>query len=429
MALDYTMTRDAVNSAVQSDLLNANRIGQSAAQLGYLGADAFKELGLGQGGLFNFLKGRQNPFTQESIEDPNRVYEQPTPDEWQGIPKGELPTDYEGYSEELPGVSEEVITDSITAPPESTGMGPYGGGGIPSYGDKVYDPDSETWFPGPNSQAAYDAISEKLGYKESMQDKILGLGIKITPDNLQNYALNRYGGSGVIDPERGGPMVGAPQDNYVAQPGKVNPINTALANEQGIGTVSTAPPISASNLQGVDSPGMPGDDQGTEELGRMKDVMQTNVPPEFQNHPVFQNVDQFGRTDEDFLNEGLDMLWNTNASGTLIPDANEPTGNPLMDYLNKGKSLINKGKAAFGLKEDENIGTYLDRLGGYIGGDNLPPWDQYYKDNYYGLEFDDQGRLLGDSRYAGFKKEDLDKFHPTYGWTSDARRDQKVGWE
>ena len=116
MALDYTMTRDAVNAAVQSDLLNANRIGQSAAQLGYLGADAFKELGLGQGGLFNFLKGRQNPFTQESIdttpntqfgdygdvnpmdvpmdqrvsfEDPNRVYDQPNMDILSQVPTHE----------------------------------------------------------------------------------------------------------------------------------------------------------------------------------------------------------------------------------------------------------------------------------------------------------------------------------------------------
>ena len=116
MALDYTMTRDAVNAAVQSDLLNANRIGQSAAQLGYLGADAFKELGLGQGGLFNLLKGRQNPFTQESVdttpntqfgnygdvnpmdvpmdqrvsfEDPNRVYDQPNMDILSQVPTHE----------------------------------------------------------------------------------------------------------------------------------------------------------------------------------------------------------------------------------------------------------------------------------------------------------------------------------------------------
>ena len=53
--------------------------------------------------------------------------------------------------------------------------------------------------------------------------------------------------------------------------------------------------------------------------------------------------------------------------------------------------------------------------------DQIAPWNPYWKDNYYGLEFDDQGRLLGDSKYAGQTKETLDQLHPTFGWTTEAR--------
>ena len=69
MALDYTMMRDAVNMNAMNRLSRAQGIGESAAGLGFLGADAFKNSNLGQGGLLNMFKGLQNPFLQESIAD------------------------------------------------------------------------------------------------------------------------------------------------------------------------------------------------------------------------------------------------------------------------------------------------------------------------------------------------------------------------
>ena len=371
MALDYTMTRDAVNAAVQSDLLNANRIGQSAAQLGYLGADAFKELGLGQGGLFNFLKGRQNPFTQESIdttpntqfgdygdvnpmdvpmdqrvsfEDPNRVYDQPNMDILSQVPTHEAKqglinslTAEEGVSEEIPEVLDEIDAPVREVSPEP--IGDAVGGSI----GNVYD-DGSYEYVFPDKSIEIFQAGEQPGANKGVTSQMLSQ---------------------------------EPVDNSMS----MGPIDTALSNEQGMGIVSTAPPISASNLQGVDSPGMPGDDQGTEELGRLKDVMQTNVGIRNRNVPGFENVDQFGITDEDFLNEGLDMLWNTNASGTPIPDANEQTGSPLMDYLNKVKGLFNKGKAALGLGEE---------------------------DPYKGFEFDESGGLISGGIYGGKNKEQLE---------------------
>lgn len=365
MALDYTMTRDAVNAAVQSDLLNANRIGQSAAQLGYLGADAFKELGLGQGGLFNFLKGRQNPFTQESIdttpntqfgdygdvnpmdvpmdqrvsfEDPNRVYDQPNMDILSQVPTHEAKqglinslTAEEGVSEEIPEVLDEIDAPVREVSPEP--IGDAVGGSI----GNVYD-DGSYEYVFPDKSIEIFQAGEQPGANKGVTSQMLSQ---------------------------------EPVDNSMS----MGPIDTALSNEQGMGIVSTAPPISASNLQGVDSPGMPGDGQGF-------------LPPEY------------GMTDEDFENQGLDMFWNTNASGTQIPDesvtdwgwhdsprgsdegsTNKQTGSPLMDYLNKVKGLFNKGKAALGLGEE---------------------------DPYKGFEFDESGGLISGGIYGGKNKEQLE---------------------
>ena len=69
MALDYTMMRDSVNMNAMNRLSRAQGIGESSSILGFLGADAFKNSNLGQGGLLNMFKGLQNPFSQESIAD------------------------------------------------------------------------------------------------------------------------------------------------------------------------------------------------------------------------------------------------------------------------------------------------------------------------------------------------------------------------
>ena len=61
--------RDAVNLNAMNRLSRAQGVGESASILGFLGADAFKNSNLGQGGLLNMFKGLQNPFLQESIAD------------------------------------------------------------------------------------------------------------------------------------------------------------------------------------------------------------------------------------------------------------------------------------------------------------------------------------------------------------------------
>lgn len=102
MALDYRSMRDATQMATAMELAKAQNIGQSAASLGHAGGLAWKE---GGQGLMNFLKGRINPFTQESIEDPNRVYGQPSDAYGGRLPK-DVPMD-ERVSVEVPGVSYE----------------------------------------------------------------------------------------------------------------------------------------------------------------------------------------------------------------------------------------------------------------------------------------------------------------------------------
>ena len=442
MALDYTMTRDAVNAAVQSDLLNANRIGQSAAQFGYLGADAINEIN-NQGGLLQMInnnkykrnKAKYDAIYQQGLKDNPWLEGDQTDNFWNEVDA--LNRD------DLNSTTNKVITDSTMMPAESTGIGPYGGGGIPAYGDN----------------AEYDYYAQKYGGAESATDKALASGFQLNlkkgPDGKYVYPPNApKPGSGVIDPQRGGPMVGAPQDNYVVQPGdtsfdiknkfdmtlqnladqnfggdlestksiypgdtlKVNPINTALSNEQGIGTVSTAPP---SNLQGVDSPGMPGNDQGTEELGRLKDVMQTNVGIRNRNVPGFENVDQFGTPDDprfqtirwpnedEFVTDSIkndlinymDWGWHDSPRGSDEGSTNEQTGSPLMDFLNKGKGLFNKGKAALGLgKEDP------------------------YKD----FEFDKSGRLISNSKFGGKTIEQLNLMFPN--WQSDIKAGANKGF-
>ena len=378
MALDYTMTRDAVNAAVQSDLLNANRIGQSAAQLGYLGADAFKELGLGQGGLFNFLKGRQNPFTQESIdttpntqfgdygdvnpmdvpmdervsfEDPNRVYDQPNMDILSQVPTHEAKqglinslTAEEGVSEEIPEVLDEIDAPVQEVSPEPTGAA--AGGSIGSV-----NPDGSYEYIHPDGRIEVFQAGDQPGVDQG-----------VAPQTLPQ----------------------AP----------IGPINTALANEQGMGIVSTAPPISASNLQGVDSPGMPGDGQGflPPEYGMTDEEWQNQQEEDFWNYgtpddPRFQtirwpNEDEFvtDSIKNDLINY-MDWGWHDSPRGSDEGLTNEQTGSPLMDYLNKVKGLFNKGKAALGLGEEDP-----------------------YKD----FEFDESGGLISDTRYGGKTKEQLE---------------------
>ena len=420
MALDYTMTRDAVNSAVQSDLLNANRIGQSAAQLGYLGADAINQ----QGGLMQMFnnarykmnKPKYDAMYQQGVKDNPWLEGDQTDNFWNEVDampdtttSSYDPTNPTSYDPENPlGLSREQIP---TYDWEENQWGTKEGDFIEGtpIEEAMHEMDAPVREVSP--EPIGDAVGGSIGnvyddgsYEYVFPDK----SIKIFQAGEQPGA-NQGVTSQMLSQE--------PVDNSMS----MGPIDTALANEQGIGTVSTAPPISASNLQGVDSPGMPGYDQGTEEVGRLKDVMQTNVGIRNRNVPGFENVDQFGMTDEDFKNQGLDMLWNTNASGTQIPDANKQTGSPLMDYLNKGKGLIEKGKGALGLNRDEYGRNYWDKLNNYIFHDQIAPWDPYHKDPYYDLEFDESGRLISDTKYGGLTKEQLNLDYPTYGWTTDAR--------
>ena len=79
MALDYSMMRSALDTATAAKLARAQSIGASASDLGFTGAHQWNEIG-GKQGLMSFLRGRSNPFTQESIEGSNRVYGQPNPE-------------------------------------------------------------------------------------------------------------------------------------------------------------------------------------------------------------------------------------------------------------------------------------------------------------------------------------------------------------
>jgi len=115
MALDYTMMRDAANMAAMNRLSRAQSVGEAMGTLGFLGADKFRNLNtnIGQGGLLNMLRGRQNPFTQESIADQDTmdmVYKT----------SGDIP-DSEGFTEEIPqyGLPEADMSIKPTIAPYS----------------------------------------------------------------------------------------------------------------------------------------------------------------------------------------------------------------------------------------------------------------------------------------------------------------------
>ena len=108
-------------------------------------------------------------------------------------------------------------------------------------------------------------------------------------------------------------------------------------------------------------------------------------------------------------NENISSSVEPGVGGAAMVDSlqmnNKPKGGPLMGLINKGKDAQ----------------TYLNRLGGYVFGDNIAPWDPYYKDPYYDLKFDENDRLISDTVYGGLTKDQLNLDYPTYGWTTDAR--------
>ena len=378
MALDYSMMRDAVGMDVMNRLSRAQGIGEAAGTLGFLGADAFREHG-GLGGLLNMFKGRQNPFTKESIENPNIEYGESIedPNRQFGDYGNVLPKDvpmnervsfedpnrvyeqpnYEGYSEELPDISEEVITDSTTMPAGSTGFN--------------LDDATKNWNPAFGNTALNDTTK-----------KALGSGFQLTADNLRNYALNEYGGSGVIDPQRGGPMVGAPQDNYVVKPGDTS---FDIKNKYGMTMQDLADQNFGGDLEAAKSiyPG---------------DTLKVN--------PINTALN----------NEGSPSL--STGAGSEVNNQQGPEVNNQQSPL---MGLINKGKSALGLNKDEYGRNYWDKLNNYIFHDQIAPWDPYHKDPYYDLEFDENDRLISDTKYGGLTKDQLNLDYPTYGWTTDAR--------
>lgn len=208
MALDYTMMRDAVNMNSMNRLSRAQSVGEAMSTLGFLGSKELKP-----GGLLANLFGKK-----PSKDDLYDAVTTPENEEFVGKVKDyESNEDLGVYDNSTPfSLSNQIQRDFTSAIPESTGIGPYGGGGMPSYGDKVYNPSNETWFPSQSSNAAYDYYAQKDGDGESILDKALGSGFQL---DLNKYGGNNKPGSGVIDPQRGGPMVMAPQQNYVVQPG------------------------------------------------------------------------------------------------------------------------------------------------------------------------------------------------------------------
>ena len=319
MALDYTMMRDAVNMDAMNRLSRAQAIGESAGALGFLGANAINE----QGGLmqmFNNAKYKMNKpkydaMYQQGLEDNPWLEGDQTDNFWNevdamsNVPGGKelvKSLSSEGVSEEIPGALDELYSPKEVISPEPTGN--MTGGSYNMLPDGTFE-----FMPADDSSITMYNRGDQPGVDQG-----------VTPQML-------------------------PQE-------PIGPINTALANEQGIGTVSAVPPISTSNLQPIDSVG-------------------------------------------------------------VSPDVNTNMNNqqgPLM-------GLINKGKGALGLNKDEYGRNYWDKLRGYIGGDNIAPWDPYYKDPYYDLEFDENDRLISDTKYGGLTKDQLNLDYPTYGWTTDAR--------
>lgn len=187
MALDYRSMRDATQMATAMELAKAQNIGQSAASLGHAGGLAWKEIDSEYGGLMNFLKGIKKP--KEELEDASEGTT--FMDNIKGFkPNVNLET-RTPYS-----LSNQITTDAITMPAESTGRPSYGGGGISSYGGGA--------IPSYGDDAKYDYYAQKYGGQQSGVDKALASGFQLP---------NQSQGSGVIDPSRGGPVgVLAPEE-------------------------------------------------------------------------------------------------------------------------------------------------------------------------------------------------------------------------
>lgn len=257
MALDYTMMRDAANMAAMNRLSRAQSVGESMGTLGFLGADKFRQQG-GLGGLLNMFKGRQNPFTQESIEDPNRVYETPV----DVLPK-DIPMN-ERVSYEVDGVGLQEPDMSIL-------------GKVPTFEAKQGLLNSIS-----NVNKKTTGARGVAGTTES-RDYIQGTPIDKAMDEI-------YAPKQVISSEPTGAAAG----------GSIGSVNPDGSFEY----------IYPDGRMEVLQPGQqPGVGQG--------DFMNTGQP---QNNPILNAVGtEFGMTDEDLLNETLDLFWNTNASGTPMP--------------------------------------------------------------------------------------------------------------
>ena len=91
------MARIDFSPLLARNLVRNQMVNEAGFDLGQLAGENWNNIGKGLGkgydklkgfggGILGMLRGRENPFTQESIEDPNRIYEEP-------------------------GVSEEVMTD------------------------------------------------------------------------------------------------------------------------------------------------------------------------------------------------------------------------------------------------------------------------------------------------------------------------------
>jgi len=350
MALDYSMMRDAVGMDVMNRLSRAQGIGEAAGTLGFLGADAVNQ----QGGLMQMLnnakykmnKPKYDAMYQQGLEDNPYLQGDQTDNFWNEVDA--LNRD------DLNSTTNEVITDSTTMPTETTGFN--------------LDDATKNWNPAFGNTAINDTTQKAL-------DSGFKLNLNKGADGKYVYAPNAVEpGSGVIDPQRGGPMVGAPQDNYVVQPGDTS---FDIKNKYGMTMQNLVDQNFGGDLEAAKSI-FPGD------------TLKVNP-----------------------INTALSNEGSPSLSTGAGSEVNNQQG-PLM-------GLINKGKGALGLNKDEYGRNYWDKLHNYISHDQIAPWNPYWKDNYYGLEFDDQGVLLGDSKYAGQTKETLDQLHPTFGWTTEAR--------
>jgi len=331
VALDYSMTKDALNSAVLNELTRAQMVGESAGALGFLGADAFTR----SGGILDMLRGRSNPFTQESIGDVGPG----------GYPSSQNSSiDYGGSSEETPGGVKGLLNSLYSTQPTTR--------------TSIKDEATITTPGQKYNQMSQDNMPQVVPGMDMMYgDPVTGLNTGAMPDIMPQKITSEIpsdedgmGGSiGSVNPDgsyefvfRDGTIQTFQQGEKPIKAG--GPIAASLSNNQGANSVSTGPNTSASEV-------------------------------------------------------------------------NQPTNNPLIDLLNRGKKGI------------QNVNQFRQRLGGNLFGDNLSPFDPYYKDNYYDLEFDENEKLIGDmdmnsplyNKYAGKTKETLNSMYPTYGWTTEAR--------